>query len=64
MKYAVIADIHGNLEALEVVLADALEQKCTHYCCVGDVVGYGANPKGVPRHRAQHEHAVCEGEPR
>ena len=39
MKYAVIADIHGNLEAFEVVLADAREQKCTHYCCVGDVVG-------------------------
>ena len=45
MKYAVIADIHANLEAFEVVLADAREQKCTHYCCVGDVVGYGANPK-------------------
>ncbi len=45
MKYAVIADIHANLEALEVVLADSREQKCTHYCCVGDVVGYNANPK-------------------
>lgn len=45
MKYAVIADIHSNLEALSVVLADAKEQACTHYCCIGDVVGYGANPK-------------------
>src|SRR5512135_936099 len=45
MKYAVIADIHANLEALEVVLEDAKEQKCTHYACVGDVVGYNANPK-------------------
>ena len=45
MKYAVIADIHSNLEAFEVVLADTREQKCTHYCCVGDIVGYGANPK-------------------
>ncbi len=45
MKYAVIADIHSNLEALEVVLEDSKEQKCTHYCCVGDVVGYNANPK-------------------
>lgn len=44
MKYAVIADIHGNLEAFQVVLEDAKSQKCTHYCCVGDVVGYGANP--------------------
>src|ERR1700726_4494122 len=45
MKFAIIADIHANLEALEPVLADIKEQKCTHYACVGDVVGYGANPK-------------------
>ena len=45
MKYAVIADIHANLEALEVVLEDARSQKCTHYACVGDIVGYNANPK-------------------
>lgn len=45
MKFAIIADIHSNLEALQVVLADSKEQKCTHYACVGDVVGYGANPK-------------------
>jgi predicted phosphodiesterase len=45
MRYAVIADIHGNLEALQVVLEDIKEQKCTHVVCLGDVVGYGANPK-------------------
>src|SRR5579859_5200755 len=45
MKFAIIADIHSNLEALQVVLADIKEQKCTHYACVGDVVGYGARPK-------------------
>ena len=45
MRYAVLADIHSNLEALEVVIQDAKDQKCTHYSCVGDVVGYGANPK-------------------
>ena len=45
MKFAIIADIHANLEAFEVVLADIKEQRCTHYACVGDVVGYGANPR-------------------
>jgi predicted phosphodiesterase len=45
MKYAIIADIHANLEALDVVLKDAKAQECTHYCCLGDVVGYNANPK-------------------
>jgi predicted phosphodiesterase len=45
MKYAIIADIHANLEALEVILADSREQGCTHHACLGDVVGYNANPK-------------------
>ena len=45
MKFALIADIHANLEAFQTVLADIKEQKCTHYACVGDVVGYGPNPQ-------------------
>ena len=45
MKYAIIADIHSNLEALQTVLEDCKTQKVTHYACLGDVVGYNANPK-------------------
>ena len=45
MRYAIIADIHANLEAFQVVLEDAKTQKCTHFVCLGDVVGYNANPK-------------------
>lgn len=45
MKYAIIADIHANLEAFQEVLADAEKNQCTHYACLGDVVGYNANPK-------------------
>lgn len=44
MRIALFGDIHANLEALEVVLADAREQGCTNYVCLGDVVGYNANP--------------------
>lgn len=44
MKFAVFGDIHANLEALEEVLADAEESGCTHYACIGDIVGYNANP--------------------
>ena len=40
MRYAIIADIHGNLEALQTVLADAKKMNCTHYAGLGDVVGY------------------------
>jgi predicted phosphodiesterase len=45
MKYAIIADIHGNLEAFQVVLEDIRAQKADHIVCLGDVVGYNANPK-------------------
>ena len=44
IKYALLGDIHANLEALVAVLSDARDQACTHYACVGDVVGYNANP--------------------
>lgn len=45
MRYAIIADIHGNLEALQAVLEDSRKGACSHYACLGDVVGYNANPK-------------------
>ena len=45
MVLALLADIHANLEAFQVVLEDIKQQKCTHFACLGDVVGYNANPK-------------------
>ncbi len=44
MRICLFADIHANLEALQAVLADAEAAACTHYVCLGDVVGYNANP--------------------
>jgi len=44
MKVALFSDIHANLEALEAVLADAETQACDSYVCLGDVVGYNADP--------------------
>lgn len=44
MRYAIFSDIHANLEALEAVLADAEQRECTHFVCLGDIVGYNANP--------------------
>lgn len=44
MKIALFGDIHANWEALESVLADADEQGCDSYVCLGDVVGYNADP--------------------
>ena len=45
MKFAIFGDIHANLEALNTVLEDAADHDCTHYTCIGDIVGYNANPR-------------------
>ncbi len=44
MRYALLGDIHGNTEALEVILGSLGEQKVDKIVCLGDVVGYGAEP--------------------
>ena len=66
MRYAVLSDVHGNLEALRAVLADAASRSDV-VLCLGDVVGYGADPAAcvdLVGERCQavvggnHEHAV------
>jgi predicted phosphodiesterase len=44
MRVAVISDIHGNLHALEAVLAEIEREDVEEIWCLGDVVGYGARP--------------------
>ena len=44
MRLAIFSDIHGNLEALEAFVAHATQQRIDRYMCLGDIVGYGANP--------------------
>jgi diadenosine tetraphosphatase ApaH/serine/threonine PP2A family protein phosphatase len=70
-KYAVLGDIHSNLEALTVVLADAEQQGATGYVCVGDIVGYNANPAeclekvralGCSVARGNHDHYCAHDE--
>lgn len=42
---AIISDIHSNLEALQAVLADIAQHNVKEIYCLGDVVGYGPNPR-------------------
>ncbi|MBU6173875.1 MAG: metallophosphoesterase [Planctomycetes bacterium] len=42
---AIISDIHSNLEALVAVLADIEKHRVSEIYCLGDVVGYGPNPR-------------------
>ncbi|MCW2949838.1 MAG: metallophosphoesterase family protein [Thermoleophilia bacterium] len=41
---AVISDVHSNLQALQAVLADVHQRGCKRIWCLGDTVGYAANP--------------------
>src|SRR3954470_20896544 len=42
---AIISDIHSNLEALQAVLRDIDKQSVSEIYCLGDVIGYGPNPR-------------------
>lgn len=71
MRYAILGDIHANRAALDAVLADAAELQVDRYACVGDVVGYNADPVycaervrelvGEDIVRGNHDH-YCMGE--
>jgi len=73
MKYALLGDIHSNLEALEAVLADAERGGAGRVLCLGDIVGYNADPaacidriieSGATTVRGNHDHeAAREAEP-
>jgi predicted phosphodiesterase len=59
MRYAIISDIHGNLEALKSVLKDIDSKSIDTILCAGDIVGYYANPEECVRLvRERVSHAV------
>lgn len=65
-KTAVISDLHSNIEALEAVLKDIQSQGIEDIVCLGDMIGYGPNPREVLRQavnwrftlRGNHEDAL------
>ena len=68
MKIAVLSDVHGNLEALNAVLADISSQNADRIAFLGDAVGYGADPEAcvaLIREKADvvlagnHDHAAA-----
>jgi predicted phosphodiesterase len=44
MRRAIFSDVHSNLEALQAVLIDAAKNDIQSYLCLGDIVGYNADP--------------------
>ncbi|MDE3057905.1 MAG: metallophosphoesterase family protein [Bacteroidota bacterium] len=69
MKIAVISDIHGNLEALTAALSIVEERGIETTYCLGDIVGYGANPnecidelrsRNIPSLLGNHDEVVLD----
>jgi diadenosine tetraphosphatase ApaH/serine/threonine PP2A family protein phosphatase len=60
VRYAILSDIHGNLEALDAVLADAAP-RAEAVLCLGDIVGYGADPLACIERVAARAEAVVAG---
>ena len=47
MRIAIISDIHGNIVALDTVLADIDSERVDHVVCLGDVAEFGPQPREV-----------------
>jgi predicted phosphodiesterase len=58
MKVAVVSDIHSNLQAFEAVLEDVADSDAAELWCLGDIVGYGADPDACVELARRHV-AVC-----
>jgi diadenosine tetraphosphatase ApaH/serine/threonine PP2A family protein phosphatase len=58
VRVAVVSDIHGNRHALEAVLDDARDAGAGEVWCLGDVVGYGAEPNECVQ-IARERFAIC-----
>ena len=58
MKVAVISDIHGNRQAFEATLEAVAASDAAELWCLGDLVGYGADPDACVELAREHA-AVC-----
>jgi diadenosine tetraphosphatase ApaH/serine/threonine PP2A family protein phosphatase len=62
MRYAILGDIHSNLEAFEAVLQDVKDRGgFDKIWCLGDVVGYGPDPHECIERLRQFEHVCVAG---
>ncbi|KPN29216.1 phosphodiesterase [Halolamina pelagica] len=60
MRVALLSDIHANEPALQAVLSDLPSEQVDSVICVGDIVGYGPDPKAcVSLVRAHADHCVA-----
>ena len=62
MRYAIIADIHANLNAFEAVLDDIEHRRgVQEVWCLGDIVGYGPDPHQCLELLRQYSHICVAG---
>ena len=61
MRYLLISDIHSNLESLQATLDSAERLEPYQLMCLGDVVGYGADPSACIDLTGNHANLILAG---
>jgi diadenosine tetraphosphatase ApaH/serine/threonine PP2A family protein phosphatase len=69
VRYGILSDIHGNIDALDAIVAVIEDHGVEGWICLGDLVGYGAEPQAVIDRvraldaatvRGNHDHAAID----
>jgi predicted phosphodiesterase len=58
VQIAIVSDVHGNRQAFEAVLEEIEDSQCEEIWCLGDLVGYGAEPDACVELAREHA-AIC-----
>ncbi|MEI8138262.1 MAG: metallophosphoesterase family protein [bacterium] len=61
MRYAIVSDLHANMQAWKVVYEDIQNNNADRIICLGDIVGYGPNPAQLLREVRSKVDAVILG---
>ena len=61
MRFGLISDIHGNLEALEAVLKELDTLAVDEILCLGDIIGYGPDPEQCVQRVREHAKIILAG---
>lgn len=61
MRYAIVSDLHANMQAWNAVLLDIRSSRVEHIVCLGDLIGYGPSPAELLQSAHEHIHSFVMG---
>lgn len=61
MRFAIVSDLHSNLQAWNATLLDIRSSRIDHIICLGDIIGYGPSPAEVLQSAHENVHSFVMG---